>query len=155
MPPIFSPIAGAQGWQQSNPSMLSLATLQGSLEIFEEAGGIVPLHLKSVQLTGYLAELVRKSPFHIHMGASGKDQKLGFKIISCEPPERGCQLSLLIVGPEGTLDCVQEGLRKRGVIGDERRPDVIRLAPTPLYNTFEDCYMATLALEETFRTLQD
>jgi kynureninase len=152
MPSEFSPTPGAHGWQQSNPSMLSLATLQASLEIFDEAGGMEVLRGKSLQLTGYLDYLLRKSPFH--MDTIGSKHKTGFKIITCEPSGRGCQLSLLIIGAKGTMECVFQGLRDRGVIGDERQPDVIRLAPTPLYNTFEDCFRCAEALDESFHSLQ-
>jgi len=151
MPPQFTPIKGAQGWQQSNPSMLGLATLQGSLEVFEEAGGIQALRAKSLQLTGFLDELLHESPYYIPSGST--EDKVGFKIITCEPPNRGCQLSLLIGGGAGTMELIFEGLKDRGVIGDERRPDVIRLAPQPLYNTFEDCFWAAKALDEAFKSL--
>jgi len=151
MPPQFTPIKGAQGWQQSNPSMLSLATLQGSLEIFEEAGGIQTLRAKSIDLTGYLDSLLRQSLYHIPVNT--KEGGTGFKIITCGPPDRGCQLSLLIMGGTETMERIFDGLKNRGVIGDERRPDVIRLAPKPLYNTFEDCYWAAKALDEAFQFL--
>jgi len=151
MPPQFAPIKGAQGWQQSNPNVFSLAALQGSLEIFDEAGGIEALRSKSLQLTGFLEELLHQSPYYIPLGSS--DGKLGFKIITCEAPNRGCQLSLLITGGADTMERIFGGLIDRGVIGDERRPDVIRLAPKPLYNTFEDCYWAAKALDEAFKSL--
>jgi len=151
MPAQFAPIKGAQGWQQSNPSMLSLATLQGSLEVFEEAGGIQALRAKSLQLTGYLEELLHQSPYYISLGSN--EDKVGFKIITCEAPNRGCQLSLLITGGAGRMERIFDGLKERGVIGDERRPDVIRLAPKPLYNTFEDCFWAAKALDEAFESL--
>jgi kynureninase len=139
MPDEFSPIRGAQGWQQSNPSMLNLAALQGSLEIFKEAGGMGALCEKSLKLTGYFADLLRRSPFYGER----------FEIITSE--ERGCQLSLLV--GESIMERVFDGLKVRGVIGDERRPDVIRLAPTPLYNTFEECWMAARALDEAFESI--
>lgn len=78
MPSKFSPITGAQGWQQSNPSMLALATLLGSLEIFDEAGGMDTLRAKSLQLTGFLADLLRNSRFYIHADTSVNEQNVGF-----------------------------------------------------------------------------
>jgi len=144
MPPQFTPIVGAQGWQQSNPSMLAVASLQGSLDVFDEAG-IEQLRAKSVKMTNYFEEILRRSPYCLKTKGAG----VGFRIITGE--SRGCQLSLLITG--GKMEEVFHGLRKRGVIGDERQPEVIRLAPIPLYNTFEDCYRAAQALDEAFGSL--
>ncbi|KZT31819.1 kynureninase [Sistotremastrum suecicum HHB10207 ss-3] len=152
MPPTFSPILGAQGFQQSNPSVLAGASLLGSLEVFKEAGGMKPLREKSLKMTHFLESLLRKSSYFKPSSSSSKEGEKGFAIITpSDPSSRGCQLSLLILG--GIMQPVFDGLKARGVIGDERKPDVIRLAPIPLYNTFEDCWKAARALEDTFASL--
>lgn len=123
MPPVFRPIAGAEGWQLSNPSILPLAALRASLSLFDQAG-MDALRAKSVQLTGYLEFLLRA-------GASDR-----WHIITPEDPaQRGCQLSLRVpVGGRAIFD----RLAAQGVICDWRAPDVIRVAPVPLYNSYED-----------------
>ncbi len=125
MGPEFDPIPTAEGWQLSNPPILLLAALRASLDIFDEAG-MDRLRQKSVKLTGYLEHLIRRV---------GPDK---VQIITPGHPEaRGCQLSL-VIGDEGRR--VFEQLTERGVICDWREPDVIRIAPVPLYNSFEDVY---------------
>jgi kynureninase len=125
MGPDFDPIPGAEGWQLSNPPILPLAALRASLEIFDEAT-MSALRAKSELLTGYLAFLLRGQ------------QSAVFRIITPDnPPERGCQLSLLFSrNGRGVFD----HLTAQGVVADWREPDVIRIAPVPLYNTFEDVY---------------
>jgi kynureninase len=132
----FKPMPGADGWQLSNPNVLALAAHQASLEIFNSAG-IENLRVKSELMTGYLEFLIRKIS-----GDSGV-----LEIIT--PPdasERGCQLSLFI--HKGGKSVFDEWYRK-GVVGDWRNPNVIRLAPTPLYNSFEDIYNFAVILEES------
>ncbi|KAK0623496.1 kynureninase 1 [Immersiella caudata] len=125
----FHPVSGAAGFQLSNPSILDITSLGASLEVFKEAGGMQPLREKSLQLTGYLEKELNEM--------SAPDREL-FRIITpSDPEQRGAQLSILLA--EGTLEIVMRELESRHVIVDERRPDVIRVAPTPLYNTFEDC----------------
>jgi kynureninase len=122
MGPDFEPIVGAEGWQLSNPPILQLAALRASMEIFDEAT-MPRLRAKSERLTGYLDALLRTLP-------------QGFLEI-LTPAERGCQLSLRIASdPKGLLARLQAA----GVVCDFREPDVIRAAPTPLYNTFLDVY---------------
>ncbi|KAH7321801.1 pyridoxal phosphate-dependent transferase [Rhexocercosporidium sp. MPI-PUGE-AT-0058] len=126
----FVPIPGAAGFQLSNPSILDITSLTASLEVFTLAGGIGPLRAKSLKLTSHLEKLLLNTPAH--------EDGL-FQIITPKEPEaRGAQLSLKL--KEGLLDRVMEGLEERGVVVDERRPDVIRVAPAPLYNTFTDCW---------------
>ncbi|KAK4456237.1 pyridoxal phosphate-dependent transferase [Podospora aff. communis PSN243] len=125
----FHPVSGAAGFQLSNPSVIDITSLSASLEVFKEAGGMQPLREKSLQLTGYLEKELTE--------ISAPDRDL-FRIITPSNPEqRGAQLSILLA--EGTLETVMRELESRHVIVDERRPDVIRVAPAPLYNTFEDC----------------
>ncbi len=131
--PEFIPVDGADGWQVSNPPILSMAPLRASLDLFDRAG-IAALRAKSERLTGYLEHLVRR--------AGGELAEI---ITPQEPAARGCQLSLRIPGRGGAIS---EGLRVRGVVGDLREPDVIRLAPAPLYNTFHEVWRAAGALSE-------
>jgi kynureninase len=124
--PDFIPVPSADGWQISNPPIFSMAPLRPSLSIFDEAGGMKPLRAKSVKLTGYLEFLLER-------GGSKK-----FTVIT--PPDadaRGCQLSIL--AHEHPKELFQE-LQAAGVKCDFREPDVIRVAPTPLYNTFHEVW---------------
>ena len=115
----------AEAWQLSNPPILSMAALLASLEIFHEAG-MSQLRKKSEKLTSYLESLIISE-------LSGQ-----IKIITLPLPQsRGCQLSLRLLQP---IDEITKLLHDRGVISDWREPDVIRVAPVPLYNSFEDCY---------------
>ncbi|KAI5122068.1 hypothetical protein M0805_006051 [Coniferiporia weirii] len=165
MPSQFSPIRGPQGFQQSNPNVLSVASLLGSLQVFAQAGSMPALRARSVHLTGLLEGLLVRSKWYTPPQdvrakyGTRADTKTairpGFTIITPEDPEgRGAQLSLLVL-PQGSgmMQRVFDGLKRFGVIGDERRPDVIRLAPAPLYNTVEDCERAAAALERVFEGL--
>jgi kynureninase len=121
----FVPRPGADGWQISNPPILSLAPLQASLALFDEAG-MIALRKKSVALTGYLVRLIDEF-------APGT-----IEIISPRGPEaRGCQLSLRVRGGGRALF---EQIQDAGVLCDYRNPDVIRVAPVPLYNTFHEVW---------------
>ncbi|KAK3938366.1 Kynureninase 2 [Diplogelasinospora grovesii] len=125
----FHPVGGAAGFQLSNPSILDITSLSASLEVFELAGGVPTLRKKSLQLTKFLEGLLN--------GMSEEDRKL-FRIITpADPDQRGAQLSIALAN--NLLGTVMHELETRGVIVDERKPDVIRVAPAPLYNTFEDC----------------
>lgn len=121
----FHPMPGAEGWQLSNPPILSIACLKASLEIFNEAG-MLALREKSKKLTGYLEFLLESLPIKNFEIITPRDQE-----------ERGCQLSIRVQG-EGKI--LLERLKKGGFICDLRYPDVIRLAPVPLYNTFEEVF---------------
>jgi kynureninase len=124
--PEFVPVASAEGWQISNPPIFSMAPLRASLEIFDEAGGMDALRAKSSRLTGYLEFLLNET-------ASKK-----FTIITPKSPdERGCQLSIL--AHEHAKELHNE-LVAAGVKCDFREPNVIRVAPTPLYNTFHEVW---------------
>jgi kynureninase len=129
MPRTFVPAKGARSWQQSNAPVLSMAALKASLDIFREAG-MDRLRSKSEQLTGYLEFIVRS------LNAALPEPLI--RIITPENPvRRGCQLSLVFKHHGKTLF---RKLTERGVIVDWREPDVIRAAPVPLYNSFEDVY---------------
>lgn len=132
----FKPMYGADGWQLANSNILALAAHQASLDIFEEAG-MKRLRAKSELLTGYLEFLIQKIS-----GDSGILEIITPK----NPAERGCQLSLLIhKGGKSVFD----EFYHNGVVGDWRNPNVIRLAPTPLYNSFVDVFRFAKILEQS------
>ncbi len=123
MEPDFQPIPGAEGWQTSNPAVLPMAAMRASLEIFEEAG-MPALIEKSRKLTGYLQSLIDEIA----------DERINI-ITPRDPNQRGCQLSIR-VSDRG----LHERIIARSVFADWREPDVIRVAPAPLYNSFADVY---------------
>lgn len=122
----FVPTPGADGWQLSNPPILGLAPLRASLELFGRAG-MDALRAKSLRLTGYLETLIRTQLADVLQIATPAD-----------PLQRGCQLSLRVAGGRERGRSLFEFLATHGVIGDWREPDVIRISPTPLYNTHAD-----------------
>lgn len=123
----FKPMPGADGWQLSNFPVLSGAAHLASLKIFE-AAGIRALRKKSVMLTGLLEFLLTSIPQH---------EKYFTIITPSDPSARGCQLSILMKS-DGKK--VFTKISKKGVIADWREPNVIRVAPVPLYNSFEDIF---------------
>lgn len=131
MGPEFVPTPGADGWQLSNPPILGLAPLRGSLELFEQAG-MAALREKSERLTGYLEALIRAQLADTLQIATPR-----------EPQRRGAQLSLRVLQGRG-LSGREAGrslfdfIATRGVLGDWREPDVIRISPAPLYNNHAD-----------------
>ena len=126
MGPEFVPTPGADGWQLSNPPILALAPVRVSLELFAEAG-MDRLRAKSLQLTGYLERRVREELADTLQIVTPR-----------EPERRGCQLSLRVAGGREHGRALFEFLESRGVVGDWREPDVIRISPVPLYNRFAD-----------------
>lgn len=123
--PDFVPREGADGWQVSNPPIFSLAPVLASLELFD-AAGMAALREKSVKLTGYLQFLI---------DGVGTDR---IEVVTPrEPPERGCQISMLVHDRPRELF---RALQAEGVICDFREPNVIRVAPVPLYNTFHEVW---------------
>jgi kynureninase len=134
----FDPAPGAEVFQLSCPPVLSFAPVLASLEIFEEAG-LPRLIEKSRRLTGYLEWLV--------------ERRCGDRIGVITPAAaRGCQLSLVARDPGMEARRVFDRLTQLNVIGDWREPDVIRLAPAPLYNSYSDVFECAgrlqLALED-------
>jgi kynureninase len=124
--PEFIPVPSADGWQISNPPIFSMAPLRASLSIFDQAGGIAPLRAKSLKLTGYLEFLLTE------LGSNK------FSVITpANPNARGCQLSILAHEHPKQL---HEEVVVAGVKCDFREPNVIRVAPTPLYNTFHEVW---------------
>jgi kynureninase len=132
--PEFVPVGSADGWQISNPPILSMAPLRASLATFDEAGGMEPLRAKSIRLTGYLEFLLRE------IGS----KKFGV-ITPREPEARGCQLSIQV--HEHPKELLKE-LEAANVKCDFREPNVIRVAPTPLYNTFHEVWSFAHLLAE-------
>jgi kynureninase len=125
MEPDFHPMEGAEGWQLSNPSILALAALRASMEIFSEAG-LERLRAKSVRLTGYMEFLL------------SQELSAKFSIITPREQERrGAQLSIRLPS-EGRKLC--DRLAREGVVGDWREPDTFRVAAVPLYNSYQDVY---------------
>jgi kynureninase len=139
MGPDFRPIAGAQGWQVSNPPVLSAAPLLASLDIFQRAG-LGRLREKSIALTGFLQRLVETS-------LTGLVEIITPNAIDA----RGCQLSLRIARPTDAAKRCHDLLGEAGVVTDWREPDVLRLAPIPLYNSFNDVFAAVEALSLALR----
>ncbi|MDT0552378.1 kynureninase [Urechidicola vernalis] len=129
----FDPIEGAEGWQLSNPPILSMAAIKASLAIFNEVG-MVAIRKKSKDLTGYLEELVLELGENVIRIISPKNAE-----------ERGCQLSIQVKNANKEL---HKKLSNRNVITDWREPDVIRVAPVPLYNSFEDVFRFVQILKE-------
>src|SRR5438067_12117759 len=127
--PEFIPVASADGWQISNPPILSMAPLRASLALFEEAG-MEALRQKSIKLTSYLQFLLESEP-------DGRSQKRYTVITPRQANQRGCQLSIKAQDhPKGLFG----KLEAAGVKCDFREPNVIRAAPTPLYNTFHEVW---------------
>ncbi|KAH8833838.1 pyridoxal phosphate-dependent transferase [Flagelloscypha sp. PMI_526] len=156
MPSDFRPSPGASGFQQSTPCILAMACLLGSLETFKEAGMIPAIRERSLQLTGNFETLLKKSKFFVPFSEATKVTKPSFTIITPEDPaSRGAQLSLLFLPTSDTqlMQRVFDGLVTYGVIGDEREPGVIRLAPAPLYNTMHDVENAVKYLDLVMETM--
>jgi len=125
----FKAIGTAEGWQLSNPPVLSLAAIRGSLDTIDLAGGIGALRRKSLKLSQYLMDLI--------------EAELGDSIHIITPREdeaRGCQVSLMVTVEGLDGKAMFDALEKNGVTTDWREPNVIRVAPVPLYNSFEDAF---------------
>ena len=136
MGPNFQPMSGADGWQLSNPSILSLTALRASMDIFHEVG-IERLRAKSVSLTSYLEFLLNQS-----------DSKKFSIITPQEIERRGAQLSIRIPEQGRVLS---DGLAREGIFGDWREPDTFRVAPVPLYNSYKDVFRFAQRFVATFR----
>ncbi|MGI9114165.1 MAG: kynureninase [Chthoniobacterales bacterium] len=124
--PEFVPVPSADGWQISNPPIFAMAPLRASLAMFDEAGGMDPLRAKSIKLTSYLEFLLARA------GSSRFTA-----ITPTSPDERGSQLSILVHENPNELF---EKLNRSGVKCDFRQPNVIRVAPAPLYNSFHEVW---------------
>ena len=130
----FKPMEGAAGWQLSNAQIFPMAIHKASLELFDEAG-IENLRAKSETLTGYLEFILSDYSKHLTV------------ITPKTAADRGCQLSI-IVNENGKI--LFDYLEANGIMPDWREPDVIRMSPVPLYNTFEEVYQIGLVLKNYF-----
>ena len=136
MDTVFDPIGTSESWQLSNPPILAMAALRASLDVFDRAGGTEPLRAKSRQQIEYLDLLLA--------------EMIGDRVESITPAllaERGCQHSLRIQMPGVDGRAVYRGLEDAGVACDWRYPDVIRVAPVPLYNSFTDIHRFVTILD--------
>jgi kynureninase len=141
MGPDFRPAPGADGWQLSNPPILAMAPLAASLEHFATVG-LPALRRKSVDLTGYFERLVQQR-------LAGRVQL----ITPADPQARGAALSLRLLGlTRDRARAVFDGIRRHGIVPDWREPDVIRAAPTPFYNSYEDAWRLVDALQAELGT---
>jgi kynureninase len=131
----FVPTPGADGWQLSNPPILALAPLRVSLDLFTRAT-MPALRAKSVQLTGLLEAMLRERLADTLQ-----------VITPADPAQRGCQLSLRVAGGRERGRALFEFLGARGIVGDWREPDVIRISPTPLYNRYAELPEFVAAVE--------
>jgi kynureninase len=130
MTPDFKPEIGAAGWQLSTSPIMLLALHKAALDVFEQAGGIIPLRTKSERLTAYLEFLINEIN-------RDKNDELFNIITPKNKQDRGCQLSVVCKqNAKATFNYLSEN----GVIGDWREPNVIRLAPVPLYNSFKQVF---------------
>ena len=129
----FDVMLGAEGWQLSNPPILSMAAIKASLDMFAEVG-MEALREKSEKLTGYFEFLINQI------------NSDSIKIITpSNPKERGCQLSIQVKNADKSL---HQKLTDNNIITDWREPDVIRCAPVPMYNSFEDVFRMVKILKE-------
>jgi kynureninase len=128
----FYVMDGAEGWQLSNPPILSMAAIKASLDIFDKVG-MEALLKKSNKLTGFFEYLIKQIATDT------------IKIITpANPNERGCQLSLQVKNADKNL---HKKLTENNIITDWREPDVIRCAPVPMYTSFEDVFYMVKTLE--------
>ena len=121
----FDVMAGAEGWQLSNPPILSMAAIKASLDLFDEVG-MDALREKSEKLTGYFEFLIHEI-----------DSEYIKIITPSNPKERGCQISIQVKNADKSL---HTKLTEQFVITDWREPNVLRCAPVPMYTSFEDVY---------------
>ena len=139
MDPVFIPCEGVYGFRVSNPSVFLIACARASLDIFDEVG-MEALRKKSTLLTGYLEFLLRSEV--------ADDVDI---FTPSDPRRRGCQLSLSF---KCDLDHLMKALKNAGIICDARKPNVIRIAPTPLYNTFLDVHQFVVTLKSILNDLK-
>jgi kynureninase len=133
MGPDFDPIQTAEGWQISNAPVMGMAPLLAAMEIFDEVG-MAAIRVKSEKLTGFLEYLIAENLPAVAI------------ITPVNPAERGCQLSLVVPGGKNTY----EKILKKGVVCDWRKPDIIRVAPHPLFNRYTEVYDFVELLEQSF-----
>lgn len=136
MSPQFDPARGAAAWALSNPPILSTAPLQAALPLFTNAG-MPALRAKSIGLTGYFESLLQQ--------LAGEYLRI---VTPADPAQRGCQLSIRLVHGADRGRSVFQALTARGIVADWREPDIIRLAPAPMYNSYEEVLRSAWHLGE-------
>jgi kynureninase len=135
MPDEFVPQPGVEGWQVSNPPILSLASVRASLEMIDEIG-METLRERSIRLTAFLETVL-----------DAVAETCSIRLVTPrDPARRGAQLSIEV---DGAGHLTERLVREHGVVGDDRPPNIIRFAPAPLYNSFHDCWRVGVALRET------
>lgn len=151
MEPEFRPTPGAKGYQHSCTPVLSSIPLLATLELIGKVG-FSAMREKAIRLTSTLETLLRSSEYYVPLSESSRTTKdVGFTILTPEQPWRGTQLSVFITGGEEVMPRVFGRCLKKGLVGDERRPNVIRLSPVVLYNTFEDVGRAVEIFEQAIK----
>ena len=147
----FECAPGAPGFLCSNVPPLLVACIKPSLEIFRDAGGIAATRRKALLLTGYLEALLKATGVE-KATAAGRTQAVEI-VTPADPEQRGCQLSLRVVGFGGTaamsLHTLKERLDNYGIVTDAREPDIVRVSPAPLYNTYNDVFTVVSALSKS------
>ncbi|MEE2908369.1 MAG: kynureninase [Planctomycetota bacterium] len=133
----FVPVADVDAWQLSNPPILAMAPLRASLELFDRVG-MDALRERSLRLTGYLRAMLESRP--------GRRYKI---ITPSSDADHGCQLSIVI---EGDATEAFATIEAADVVADFRPPNVVRVAPTPMYNTFHDCWRFAMLMGDRFGT---
>ena len=131
----FVPVPNAESWQISNPPVLAMAPLRASLDLFDSIG-MDALRARSLELTGYLRRRLESVP--------GRSYRI---TTPSDPSAHGCQLSIIV---DGDAESAFRTIESMGVVGDFRPPATIRIAPTPLYNTFEDCHRFASMMADAF-----
>lgn len=151
MEPTFRPTPGAKGYQHSCTPVLSSIPLLATLELIDKVG-FSAMREKAIRLTSTLEQLLRASEYYVaNITEARKTKEAGFTILTPEQPWRGTQLSVFITGGAEMMPRVFERCLKKGLVGDERRPNVIRLSPVVLYNKFEEVGRAVEILEQAVK----
>lgn len=133
----FIPVPSADSWQLSNPPILAMAPLRASLELFDSTG-MTALRERSLRLTGYLRSMLESRP--------GRRYRI---ITPSDEDQHGCQLSIVI---DGDATEAFATIESADVVADFRPPNVVRVAPTPMYNSFHDCWRFAMLMGDRFGT---
>ncbi len=156
----FEPSKSALSFRQSNPSVIDVVSLVSALKTFEKCGEITVLRRKSKTLTSYLEKMLKSSKYYTEHDNIPRDRPFFTIITPSNPEQRGAQLSLF-VGPEdldhrgNVMPLVFDYLNNHGVICDDRKPNVIRIAPVPSYNSFLDCFECVRVLNKAFEEVEN
>jgi kynureninase len=146
MNPIVDPIEGADAWAPSHPPLLIMAPALSALHVFTEVG-MPALRARSLQLTAYMRELISVLDAAEPGAGTGIEAGANSRVHVITPSDsdrHGAQLSIRV--PIEPFALIERMYENHGVLGDARNPDIIRLAPIPMYNTFHDVWRAVTAL---------